>query len=204
MADVFKHLAEADDPEQYIEETAPWVYLANKPYLDYLFGSEEEAFRITRQWMHRDTSEVSIKNIHLLFRDGVNLGGIVNLEGRNLARARKADLMAILKDVDPSRRESVLKRLKSAGHLFVYPRHDEYYLAKMGVMPAAQGKGVGKLIFGLGIEAGAARGYRKFRGDVHVDNIAALKVYQSFGFEIVARNESEEAGLAYVSVYMER
>jgi ribosomal protein S18 acetylase RimI-like enzyme len=154
--------------------------------------------------MHRDTSEVSIRNTFLLFRDGVPLGGLVALEGRNLIRARKADALALMKDLEGGTRDAVLGRLKACGHLFVYPGVDEYYLAKMGVVQEARGTGAAKKIFGMSIEAGAALGYKKFRGDVHVDNVPALRLYQAFGFETVAEHSCAASGLSYVSVFLDR
>ena len=47
-------------------------------------------------------------------------------------------------------------------------------------------------------------GFRKFRGDVHVDNAVALKMYDNFGWVVDERRESEESGLAYVSMVLER
>jgi ribosomal protein S18 acetylase RimI-like enzyme len=204
MTDVFRPLRELDDPLHYLPDTAPWVYQANKPYLDWLFGGEAAAQRIVDLWMRRDSSEISIRNISLLFRDGVVLGGMVMLEGKKLVSARKADTLAIARDVPAQERPAVLQRLKQVGHLFVYPADDEFYLAKMGVLPAARGTGVGRLIFGLSIEVGAALGYKRFRGDVHCDNIPALRLYESFGFKIVARNRSETSDLEYVSVFLDR
>jgi hypothetical protein len=142
MGDVYQSLAEVENPEQYIPHAAPWVYLANKPYLDWLFGGEDHAKRIVDLWMRRNSSELSIRNISLLFRDGKPLGGLVALTGENLARSRKADMLAIMRDVDPPERDAVLKRLKACGNLFVYPGRDEYYLAKMGVVREARGTGV--------------------------------------------------------------
>jgi ribosomal protein S18 acetylase RimI-like enzyme len=204
MSDVFQPMAEVESPERFIADTAPWVYLANKPYLDWLFGGEAAARHIVDVWMRRDTSEISIRNITLMLRDGVSMGGMVMLDGHHLRRARKADTLAILRDVPPPERPAVMQRLKDAGPLFVYPAEDEFYLAKMGVLPAARGTGLGKTIFGMSIEVGERLGYRKFRGDVHVENIPALNLYQSFGFQIVERNRSESTGLEYVSVFLDR
>lgn len=204
MADEFRSLADDPDREQYVDHVLPWIYLANKPYLDWLFGDETKAKDVLDVWLRKDVSENSLRNIYLYFRDDEPYGGIVCLTGADLVRARKADAISLMRVVPADRRAGVLERLKLCSHLFDYPGPDEYYLAKMGVIPKSQGTGIGKKIFGLSLEVGASLGFRKFRGDVHVDNIAALKVYQSHGFVVGERRECAAAGLAYVPVMLDR
>lgn len=204
MADEFRSLAEDPDRERYLDHALPWVYQANQPYLDWLFGSGDLAREILATWMRKEVSEVSLRNIFLYFRDGEPYGGIVCLTGEDLVRARKADAVSLMRVVPVDRRPEVLGRLKACGHLFTYPEPDEYYLAKMGVVEKARGTGIGKKIFGLSLETGEALGFRKFRGDVHIDNVAALKVYQSWGFVVGEQRHCEAAGLAYVPVTLDR
>jgi ribosomal protein S18 acetylase RimI-like enzyme len=204
MADEFRSLAGDPDRDRYLEHVLSWVYLANKPYLDWLFGGEEVSKGVLTIWMRTEVSEVSLRNIFLYFRDGEPYGGIVCLTGEDLVRARKADAISLMRVVPVDQRSGVLERLKACSHLFDYPATDEYYLAKMGVIAKSRGTGIGKKIFGLSLEAGEALGFRKFRGDVHVDNAAAIKVYQSAGFKVGERRESIAAGLAYVPVTLDR
>lgn len=204
MADEFRCLADDPDREIYHEHVLWWTYLANKPYLDWLFGEEARAKEVLSVWLRREISENSLHNVWLYLRDGEPYGGIVCLTGADLVRARKADALSLLRIVPEDRRAGVLARLKACSHLFQYPEPDEFYLAKMGVVAKAQGTGIGKKIFGASIEIGAELGFRKFRGDVHVDNAAALKVYQSAGFSVGERRESVEANLAYVPVLLDR
>jgi ribosomal protein S18 acetylase RimI-like enzyme len=204
VGDEFRSLAEDPERERHLDHALCWLYLANKPYLDWLFDGELYAKEMLVSWMRKDISENSLRNVSLYFRDGEPYGGIVTLTGSDLSRARKADALSILRDVPSERRPGVLDRMKATGNLFSYPGTDEYYLAKMGVVAAARGTGIGKKIFGLGIEMGAAAGFKKFRGDVHVDNAAALRVYQSWGFQVGERRESQASGLAYVPVHLDR
>lgn len=204
MADEFRCLAEDPDRERYLEHVLSWAYLANKPYLDWLFGGETESKEALRYWHLSDVSENSLRNVWLYFRDERPFGGIICLPGEDLVRARKSDAISLLRIVPAERRPAVLERLKACAHLFEYPRDDEFYQAKMGVIPESRGTGIGKKIFGMSIDIGAEMGFKKFRGDVHVENLAALKVYQSWGYQVGPENRCEVSGLAYVPVYLDR
>jgi GNAT superfamily N-acetyltransferase len=204
MTDEFRSLADDPDRGQHLDHVLFWAYLANKPYLDWLFGGEAEAKEVLTHWLKSDVSENSLRNVWLYFRDGKPFGGIICLGGADLVRARKADAISLMRVVPADRRPGVLERLKACAHLFDYPGSDEFYQAKMGVVPESRGTGIGKKIFGLSIDLGVERGYQKFRGDVHVDNAAALKVYQSWGYEVGPERRCDASGLAYVPVYFDR
>ncbi|TCK80959.1 GNAT family N-acetyltransferase [Albibacterium bauzanense] len=61
----------------------------------------------------------------------------------------------------------------------------EFYLDTISVDPAAQGKGIGKLLIVAGIDWAKKLGHKKVGLLVDVNNDRALKLYQNMGFEIV-------------------
>ena len=96
MADEFRSLADDPDREQYLDHVLFWAYLANKPYLDWLFGGEAESKEVLTHWLKSDVSENSLRNVWLYFRDGMPYGGIICLNGEDLVRARKADAISLI------------------------------------------------------------------------------------------------------------
>jgi len=63
----------------------------------------------------------------------------------------------------------------------------EFYLDTISVDPAAQGKGIGKLLIVAGIDWAKKLGHKTVGLLVDVNNDRALKLYQNMDFEIVEK-----------------
>jgi tRNA threonylcarbamoyladenosine biosynthesis protein TsaB len=64
---------------------------------------------------------------------------------------------------------------------------DEAHIATIAVDPGFRQAGVGKLLLQTGMQAAYAEGARIYHLEVRASNLAAQKMYTSFGFEIVGK-----------------
>lgn len=200
----YVRLADNPSPGELIPQTIPWVLLAGNPYYEWLFGNPELATRILDLWMRRRTSEVSILRVTILRSDGEIAGGFIGLDGLELKRSRKADAVAIFREVSAADRVSLMDRLSNSANLFLPVEDDEYYLSKMGLHSAFRGKGYGRLLLERYIEEGKARGHVRYRLDVHRDNVAAIRLYQSFGFRVASQAQTTDGALTYYAMVYEQ
>jgi ribosomal protein S18 acetylase RimI-like enzyme len=150
--------------------------------------------------MRRDSSEISIKRVTLLRRDNEPVGGFLALGGADVVRCRKADTLAIIRDIASDERAAFLARMAAVRGLFAAPAPSEYYLSKMGVIQEARGARLGHVILEAYLESGETAGYRKFRLDVSAENDAAIKLYESAGFRVFRESTSTRARMTYLAM----
>jgi ribosomal protein S18 acetylase RimI-like enzyme len=179
-----------------ISQILPWVLLAGDPYYSWLFGDAQHAMQVLNTWMARPSSEVSVLRAQLLARDNEIAGGLIALSGTDLKKARKADFIALLTGVSSVDRQQFIYRLAVARKIFSPVDDDEYYLSKIGVNPPFRRMGCGQMLLERFIHEGNARGYTRFRLDVHAGNVEAIRLYQRAGFE-TAQAHSTDSPLNY-------
>ena len=66
-----------------------------------------------------------------------------------------------------------------------------------------RGRGLGRELLQAYIDAGRRSGMRRFRLDVSAANSAAVRLYESFGFEIVGRSKIAETEIEYLAMTKE-
>jgi len=66
---------------------------------------------------------------------------------------------------------------------------DEAHIATIAVHPDYRNQGIGKQLLQTGMQAAFAEGARIFHLEVRAGNLAAQKMYENFGFEIVGRRQ---------------
>jgi ribosomal protein S18 acetylase RimI-like enzyme len=74
---------------------------------------------------------------------------------------------------------------------------DEYYVSNLGVLPAAQGQGLGKHLLIHAEEKARALGLTKCSLIVALDNRAAQRLYKRQGFEIVSTKHDKNPVASY-------
>lgn len=196
----FENAAGAPNPCSFVPPSLPWILEAGNPYFNWLFGDAKLALRILDAWARRPSSEVSILRSQILMCDEEIAGGFIALDGLELKRARKADAVTLLTTLGDSDRAVLLDRLSGAIDLFSSVARDEYYLSKMGLGSRFRGKGYGRELLGRYIEDGKARGYARYCLDVHAQNVAAIHLYRSFGFQIARRARTTDGALEYCAM----
>jgi ribosomal protein S18 acetylase RimI-like enzyme len=174
-----------------------WLYEAGNPFYEWFFSELVDGPRTVGGWMLRPSSEVSLSRIELLVDGDVPVGGFVALGGDELLACRRADALALMTSVAREAWGRVEQKATIARELFPPVESDDYYLSKMGVVPERRGRGHGAAIAAEYVEAGVRHGFRRFRLDVWAENSAAIRLYESLGFETIAESTSERAGLTY-------
>jgi ribosomal protein S18 acetylase RimI-like enzyme len=177
--------AEPPLPEAWFDPCLAGIHAAGLPYFDLLFGSPEASRAALRNWVLRPSSEVYLGRVRLAVQDGQPLGGFVALTGEELARARRADLMALLAGTPAAMREELLERLRTLGDLFPSVDAGDFYLSKIWVDPERRGHGLGLWLCRRYLATGRELGRERFALDVHEGNEAAIRLYRTLGFAVV-------------------
>jgi ribosomal protein S18 acetylase RimI-like enzyme len=177
----------------------PWLYEAGNPFYDWFFGGTEEGQKIVHEWMLRPSSEVSLSRLELLV-DDEPVGGFVALSGQDLLGCRRADALALMTRAGRASWSRLEEKAVIGRELFPPVESDEYYLSKMGVVPERRGQGHGATIVRRYVDSGLEQGLRRLRLDVSTENRTAIRLYESFGFEILAESSSERAGMRYLAM----
>lgn len=185
------------------ETTLAWIHEAGNPYFDWFLGTPERARAVITRWFGHPAAEIAAARVRLVQEEGRDLGGFIALDGKALRKARRADATMLLPAFPKEERADLLTRLKASDALFRAPDDDEYYLSKMGVLPAARGRGCGKVVLAAYLAAGTAAGHRRFSLDVAADNIAAQRLYENDGFRTVAETSIPATPIRYVSMLKE-
>ena len=70
------------------------------------------------------------------------------------------------------------------GYLFIYFYKYTARLYSIGIAPEYQGQGLGKKLMEFYISLSKERGYKFLSLEVNTDNLRAINLYKSFGFEV--------------------
>ena len=76
---------------------------------------------------------------------------------------------------------------EATGYAIVLNVLDESHLLDIGVVPAAQGQGLGRYFLGWLCERAKEHGADTFFLEVRPSNVAALRLYERFGFAEIGR-----------------
>ncbi len=74
---------------------------------------------------------------------------------------------------------------------------DEYYISNLGVLPQAQGRGIGTRLMQFAEEAAQAGGLMKCSLLVGTNNTAARRLYERLGYEVVFTRSHANPALSY-------
>jgi GNAT superfamily N-acetyltransferase len=138
----------------------------------------------------------------LLANDAV-AGVYVALPGAEVASCRKADTLALLRELEKRERDAVLRRLAAVRSLFAPVAANEWYLSKLAVASPFRGLGLGRRLVERYLAAGAERGFSRYRLDVDAADDAAVELYRSYAFRVVHDASSEEAKMRYLGMCRE-
>jgi ribosomal protein S18 acetylase RimI-like enzyme len=185
-----------------IARALPWIHEASNPYADWFFGERRCAREVIAEWMARPSSELSIGRSILAFEHDELRGCLIGLGGEDLRRCRAEDLKAVCNILGSGQEaESVLRLLLEASHRLFPPVEDKhFYVSRVGVDPAMRGRGFGREIVEAAIDKARKEGFERVRLDVCADNHRAIHLYESMGFEVVARSASAQAAMAYAAM----
>jgi len=197
---VFLPLNDYPDREAAVAAVLPLVHDAGNPYFDWFFGSTERASAALAALIPLDSPEVAAHRVKLAVAAGEIVGMYLALPGVRVMRCRKADTIALLKDVghDAATREVLHSKLVTSHNLFPPVEPNDFYLSKIGVVRGKRRRGLGRAITEEFVAAGRRAGFRRFSLDVSADNEPAVRIYRSLGFDVAS--EQAAAGMRYFSM----
>jgi GNAT superfamily N-acetyltransferase len=193
-------LTHLDDPSEYTEDVSTWMTDASSPYFPWLLGGEEATRRLVRTQLPQPVSEFSAEATYVLLEDDRCIGGFVALAGSAVARARRADLLAIVAGARAAARAAVAKRLEASRNMFLPVPSECFYLSRIGVLEHARGRGFGSLLLEEYLLVGSRNGFHRFRLDVSGDNAVATALFERHGFSPIKVESSRAVDFGYVAM----
>lgn len=194
------NLTDLDDPSEYTEDVSTWMTDASSPYFSWLLGGEEATRQLIRTQLPQPVSEFSAEVTHVLLDDDRCVGGFVALSGSAVARARRADLLAIVAGGPAASRATVAKRLEASRDMFLPVPPECFYLSRIGVLEHARGRGFGSLLLEQYLLVGSRNGFHRFRLDVSDDNEVAIALFVRHGFAPMDAEPSRTSDFKYVAM----
>jgi GNAT superfamily N-acetyltransferase len=180
----FRRLSEMPGCEALVPQTSRLIYESGADYYDTLFGSRELALARLAAWVTRTSSAFACDRITLALVNASIAGIALELSGKDLPDRQRADILHLIKETESSRRELVLQKLDMIRLMTQRVRSDEYYLRSLSVEKAFRGCGLGRALLERYIDNGTTVGFCRFRLDVRGDNLVAINLYRSVGFDI--------------------
>lgn len=187
------------------DELLALEYLASEPYTSFVYEDAAHARSIARFLWAQGAAEFSPPFGVVAVDDaGTTLGMMAVLDRDELARARMAAAMALVRGklVDPD--GPVRERMFLAGDALLAVAADDLYLSRIAVAPTARGRGVAGWLMADYERAARARGKRRLVLEVSPTHVAAIRLYERCGFGELetGRAEDPETGRALVYRHM--
>jgi len=202
----FRPLSENPEADWWISQVLPWLKEAGDPYYSWFFGGVGRTDRpepTLAAWMQRRSSEVAVARAVLLVTGDRALGGFIALGGSELQVCRRADTLAALQAAGRDRRSILAERIRQSQELFPPVAEDEFYLSKLWVAGGSRRAGHGARILREYLGTGMGQGFRRFRLDVWAQNLPAVELYLTSGFDVLRECRSDQAGMSYLHMGLE-
>jgi len=183
MSVVLRELAGDPDAARLIDVLAPGIHASGNPYFDWLFGDPDVALGVIKRCMARDSSEIAIRRVTVLERDGELLGCFIAVDGAEMARCARSDSVTALAAVGRAGRTAFLRRAAAAASLRRPIDADQWFWSKMWVDPKHRGAGLGRLIAEQVAADGDRRGFPRGRVDARPEDAHLIALYESVGYE---------------------
>jgi len=139
-----------------------------------------------------------------LSADDVVVGMIARLTGRELRSARMRATRALQKAGFFARWPEVAKRMSAASVAMAKVDASDYYLSRIAVSPATQGRGLGSLLMEEYFRSGKLENAERALLEVSADNDRALRLYARLGFEEIGRSEASSDGRVLCYAHLAR
>jgi ribosomal protein S18 acetylase RimI-like enzyme len=170
---------------------------AGNPYFEHVFGAPDLAREALSRWMLRESSEIFAGRIRFFSFEGHRVGGMIVLNGDELAVCRKADGFALATSGKSALRRQIRERLGSVKDLFPSVPDEAIYLSKIWLFPEKRGRGLGSQIVEAFKQHARELGATRLELDVAVSNTSAIALYERANFAVVSQREAD-AGLSYM------
>lgn len=203
MAKILLDFDDLHESERYASEVLTGIHDASKPFCDWFFGGHDSARMTLGKWITRPSSESSSTRVKVQFDADRIVGGFLSLSGAELYACRKADMFALMKDMESDSTFDLFERFTAARALFPRVEPNAYYLSRLWIYPDYRGKGLAREICQGFLETGRAAGFKTFQLDVSADKQPALHLYRSCGFQVTQKSCFTKANLEYFTMRLE-
>ena len=184
----------SDEVFNYASQIARWAYQSSPEYFDLLFSDESSALARLEKWALRRDSEYSAFCCMILLDDGVASGGAITFGGNEQLERRRADLFQLFKEFSRIERDQLKSKLAQVAHLAYPAESTDFYIRVLAIDPKARGRGLGARLLTECVERGFTMGFARVRLEVRADNVAAVRLYERAGFQLLSESEIGAGG----------
>jgi ribosomal protein S18 acetylase RimI-like enzyme len=168
------------------------IYLTMGKMADYLFGSDNEqnAQRLLKRLFRKKSNRFSYQFTKVTVLSGEVTGLVIAYSGRLM---KSLEFPMALHLIKASGVLGSMRFIKRAFPLFGVKEveNDEYFISNIAVLPAWQGKGVGKYLLSQVEKTAREKGFNKISLTVDVENEHAFSLYKQTGFNVIETVEIE-------------
>ena len=156
-------------------------------YNRFVFSSDEEAYAVRELLLRAGCAELSSPAGQTVLDDGRFMGFGAWMSGFDLMKRRLAGARAIGRASAELVGPALAERMAMAATALAAPKKDEWYVARIAVVPDARGKGVGGYLVAQALEEGRRRDCSRCVLAVDPENDVALRLYRRYGFEVIGQ-----------------
>ncbi|MBI5944882.1 MAG: GNAT family N-acetyltransferase [Chloroflexi bacterium] len=164
---------------------------------DHLFGHGEQVFRsVIEGLFKRNAGRFGYKQSVVAELDGQPRGMLFSYSGAQLVRLNIESFRHFFPVMGFKRALNfMLRGIQLPGG--IEAARDEYYISNLGILPAAQGQGVGSQLLDYAEKLAKAGSLCQCSLIVGLSNVNALRLYQRTGYEIVETVNDQNKNLGY-------
>jgi ribosomal protein S18 acetylase RimI-like enzyme len=176
---------------------AKTIYLSMGGLANHLFGSDEQSIESwIAQLFVRNAGRFGHKIAIVAEVENEPLGMLVSCEGNQLNRLNVKTFRHFFPVMGFKHALNFMMRgIKLPGG--VEAETDEYYISNLGILPAAQGRGIGSHLLEYAEKLARASGLVKCSLLVSLHNVNALRLYERTGYQIVETAHDQNENLGY-------
>jgi ribosomal protein S18 acetylase RimI-like enzyme len=168
------------------------IYLTMGKMADYLFGSDnaQNGQGLLKRLFREKSNRFSYQFTQVATLSEELTGLVIAYSGRLM---KSLELPMALHLIRASGVLGFIRFVKRAFPLFGVKEveNDEYFISNIAVLPAYQGRGLGKYLLSQAEKTASERGFNKISLTVDVENEHAFSLYTQTGFSVIETVEIE-------------
>ncbi len=154
-------------------------------YNRFVFANDDEAHAIRDLLLRAGCTEFSSPAGQLVLEEGRFIGFGAWMSGLDLMKKRLVGARVISRTSKDLIGPALVERMTTAATALAVPQKDDWYVARIAVVPDARGKGIGRYLMVQALEEGRRRGCSRCVLSVDPENNAAMQLYHRYGFEVI-------------------
>lgn len=171
----------------YLEDVLRLDEEVSDTYNRFVFESDDEAQVVRDLLLRSGGVEFAPPAGQAVLEDGRFMGFGAWMSGLDLLKRRLAGARAIGRASAGLIGPALVERMAKAATVLAAPKRDEWYIARIAVVPDARGKGIGGYLVAQALEEGRRRGCSRSVLAVDPENEPAMRLYRRYGFEVIGQ-----------------